>query len=225
MTNNPANHPFEPFHVQSTLLKSATPQGGSEPKGTSGAGQPKGFADYNPFGNWNSAETRWLAMPLFGVIYYIAQQFPDFRPLTIFVMLACILFRMEPHDRQLAGVPLTLAAMRLAYQMTTSAATLIGGPAIMSPQAKASMLGVPWVPMFFAICIFYLPRKATTTGKIMAASAISMVLSGLLPGEGYVVIFAIVQYTLFVGVLVGLVTDYSSKINISAGAAAVETAR
>jgi hypothetical protein len=225
MTNNPTNHPFEPFHVQSTLLKSAAPQGGSEPKGTGVAGQPKGFADYNPFGNWNVGEARWLAMPVFGLIYYVAQQFPDFRPLTIFVMLACILFRMEARDRQLSGVPLTLAAMRLAYQMTTSSATLIGGQGIMSPQTKAAVIGVPWVPMFFAICIFYLPRKATTTGKIMAACAIGMILSGLLPSEGYVVIFAIVQYTLFVGVLVGFVADYSSKTNISAGAATVQAAR
>jgi hypothetical protein len=225
MTNNPTNHPFEPFHVQSTLLKSATPQGGSESKGNSGAGQPKGFADYNPFGNWNAAETRWLAMPMFGLIYYVAQQLADFRPLTIFVMLACILFRMEARERQLCGVPLTLAAMRLAYQMSTSAAMLIGGPGIMPAQAKAAMIGVPWVPMFFAICIFYLPRRATVTGKIMAAGAISMVLSGLLPGEGYVVIFAMVQYTLFVGILVGLVSDYSSKNNINAGAAAVQAAR
>jgi hypothetical protein len=225
MTNNPTNHPFEPFHVQSTLLKSATPQGGSESQGTSGAGQPKGFAEYNPFGNWNSAETRLLAMLVFGVIYYVAQQFPDFRPLTIFVMLACILLRMEASDRQLAGVPLTLAAMRLTYQMTTSAATLIGAPGIMSPQTKAAMIGVPWVPMFFAICVFYLPRKATATGKIMAASAIGMILSGLLPSEGYVTIFAIVQYTLFVGVLVGLIADYSAKTNIGGDAAAVQAAR
>jgi hypothetical protein len=225
MTNNPTNHPFEPFHVQSNLLKSTAPQGGDEPKGAGEAGQPKGFADYNPFGNWNVAEARWLAMPLFGLIYYVAQQYPDFRPLTVFVMLACLLFRMETRNRELAGVPLTLAAMRLAYQMTSSAATLIGSPGIMSPQTKASMLGVPWVPMFFAICIFYLPRKATATGKIMVASAICMLISGLLPGEGYVVIFAIIQYTLFVGVVVGLVADNSSTTNISAGAVAVQTAR
>jgi len=221
MTNNPTNQPFEPFHVQSNLLKNA--QGSGEPKGTGGAGQPKGFADYNPFGNWNAAEARWLAMPLFGLIYYVAQQFPDFRPLTIFVMLACLLFRMEFRDRELAGVPLTVAAIRLAYQMTSSAATLIGSPGIMSAQSKASMLGVPQVPMFFAICIFYLPRRATATGKIMAASAICMVLSGLLPGEGYVVIFAIVQYTLFVGVTVGLIADYS-KTDISTAAATVQAA-
>jgi len=225
MTNNPTHHPFEAFHVQSALLKSATPQGGSESKGSAGAGQPKGFADYSPFGNWDVGEARWLAMPLFGLIYYVAQQFPDFRALTIFVMLACILFRMETHDRQLAGVPLTLAAMRLAYQMSSSPATMIGAPGIMSPQTKAALIGVPWVPMFFAICIFYLPRRATTTGKIMAASSISMILSGLLPAQGYVVIFAIVQYTLFVGVVVGLLADYSSKVNIGAGAAAVGAAR
>jgi hypothetical protein len=218
MTNNPTNHPFEPFHVQSNLLKSTVPQG------TSGAGQPTGFADYNPFGNWNTAETRWLAMPLFGLIYYVAQQYPDFRPLTIFVLLACLLFRMETRHRELAGVALTLASIRLAYQMTSGAAALIGSPGIMSPQMKASMVGLPWVPMFFAICIFYLPRKATTTGTIMAASAICLLISGLLPGDGYVVIFAIIQYTLFVGVSVGLIADYSST-GASGLAAAAQAAR
>jgi hypothetical protein len=220
MTNYPTNHPFEAFHVQSSLLKSATPQGGNAAKATSGAGQSKRFGDYNPFGNWNAAESRWLAMPLFGLIYFIAEQLPEFRPLTIFVMLACLLLRMETRDRELAGIPLTLAAMRLAYQMTSGSAALVGSPGIMPAQMKASMLGMPWVPMFFAVCIFYLPRKATATGKIMAASAICMLVSGLLPGEGYVVIFGIIQYTLFVGVVVGLVADYSANTNISAGATA-----
>jgi hypothetical protein len=216
MTNKPTNQPFEPFHVQSNLLRNA--QAGGERKGTGGAGQSKGFADYNPFGAGNAPEARWLAMPLFGMMYYVAQQFPEFWPVTILVLLACLLFRMEARDRELAGVPLTLAALRLAYQMTSNRLVSIGSTGTVPPQLKASMLGMPWVPLFFAICIFYLPRKATVTGKIMVASAICMLISGLLPGDGYIVIFGMIEYMLFVGVAAGLIADYSSKTDVRAGA-------
>ncbi len=219
MTNNPTNQPFEPFQVQSSLLKSATPQGGGESKGTNGAGKPRGFADFDPFGNWNAGESRWLAMPLFGLIYYAAQQMPELRPMTILVVLACLLFRMGAHDRELAGAPLTLAAIKLAFQMTSNRLALIENPGMMYAQGKAAALDIPWVPMFFAICLLYRPRRATVTGKIMAAGAICMLLSGLLPGEGYVAIFAMIQYMLFVGIAAGLIVDYSSKTNIGAGAA------
>jgi hypothetical protein len=83
------------------------------------------------------------------------------------------------------------------------------------------LLGIPWVPLFIAICIFYLPEKATVTGKIMAAGATCMLISGLLPGEGYVVIFAMIQYTLFVGVAVGLIVDHSARANVAGSARAV----
>jgi hypothetical protein len=35
-----------------------------------------------------------------------------------------------------------------------------------------------------------------------------LLISGLIPGEGYVVVLGMIQYTLFIGVLVGLIADH-----------------
>lgn len=212
MTNNPSNQPFEPFQVQSNLLKGATP-GGSERQGCGEAGKPQPAWYNRPLGGPDIGAMRWLALPVFALVYCAAQQRPDLRPVTIFVLLACLLFRMEARDRQLAAVPLTLAAFRLAYQMTLGARPILGNPEMLAAQMRESMLGLPWVPLFLAICIFYLPRKATVTGKIMSVGAICMLISGLLPGGGYIAIFAMVQYTLFVGVVAGLIADHTSSTN------------
>jgi len=212
MINNPSNQPFEPFQVQSNLLKGATP-GGSERQGAGEAGKPQPAWYNRPLGGPDIGVVRWLALPVFALVYWAAQQRPDLQPLTIFVLLACLLFRMEARDRQLASVPLTLAAFRLAYQMTLGSRPLLGGPAVRSAQMSDSLMGLPWLPLFLAICIFYLPRKATVTGKIMSIGAICMLISGLLPGGGYVAIFAMAQYTLFVGVVAGLIADHTSSAN------------
>jgi hypothetical protein len=220
MTNNPSNQPFEPFQVQSNLLKSAG-QGGPERPGAGAAEESKSFWNKS-LGNWDAGWARWLALPLFALIYAVTQQHPDLQPVTLFVLLACLLFRMEPRDRQLAGAPLTLATFRLAYQMTLVARPTLGSTQILPPQVRESWMGMPWVPLFLAICIFYLPRKATVTGKIIVVGAICMLISGLLPGGGYVAIFAMIQYTLFVGVVAGLIADHTSNSN---GGRAVHAAR
>ncbi len=214
MTNNPSNQPFEPFQVQSALFKSGAP-GGSERQGTAQAGKPDPEPAWykKPLGNWDTGVVGLVALLLFAATFVVTQQQPELRPATIFVLLACLLFRMEPGDRRLAGAPLTLAAFRLVYQMTLTAEPILGGPQMLPSQLKESLLGIPWVPLFLAVCIFYLPQKATVTGKIMSAGAICMLISGLLPGGGYVAIFAMVQYTLFVGVVAGLIADHSSSSN------------
>jgi hypothetical protein len=209
MTNNQSNEPYQPFHVQSDLLKNAAQQGSKARQGSSGSGKPAGTTSNNPFGNWDLGDARWLVMPLFAAIYWITDRDALLRPMTILVLLACLLFRMEPRARGLAGVPLTLAAMKLAYQMTPSATVPSATFGLLSEQTRASIVGVPWVPMFLAICIFYLPQKATVTGTIVRLGAIGVLMSGLIPGDGYVAVLALFQYTLFMGVLVGLIADHS----------------
>jgi hypothetical protein len=216
MTNNPSNQPFEPFHVQSNLLKNTTQSGPQQPGG--GADGPNSFWTRKLFGSWDMSVVRWLALPLFALVYCATQQLPDLRPATIFVLLVCLLSRMEKRDRALAGVPLTLAAFRLVYQMTVVAQPSVFQPGVSTPQVfptqtAESWLGMPWVPLFLAICIFYLPLKATVTGKILSVGAICLLISGLLPGSGYVAIFGMIQYTLFIGVVVGLIADHTSHAN------------
>jgi hypothetical protein len=132
---------------------------------------------------------------------------------------------MEPRARQLAGVPLTLAAVKLAFQMTPNAIFEPGALGLLPEQSKAYFDGMPWVPMFLAICIFHLPQKATVTGTIVRFGAISLLISGLIPGDGYVVILAMIQYTLFIGILVGLIADYSWNGGPNGSRATMETAR
>ena len=124
------------------------------------------------------------------------------------MLLACLLFRLQGRAREIAGVPLTLAAIKLAYQMTPDATTLPGTQVLLTEQFKAAMTGLPWVPMFLAICIFYLPQTATVTGTIVRAGAFALLISGLIPGDGYIVVLAMIQYTLFLGVLIGLIADH-----------------
>ena len=164
MTNNASNQPFEPFQVQSNLLKSAT-QSDPERQGTGEAGKSKSAWYNKPLGSSDASAVGWLALPLFAAVYAITEQQPDLRPVTIFVLLACLLLRMDARDRHLAGVPLTLAGFRLVYQMALGSRPILGSPEILAPQTKDSLLGMPWLPLFLAICIFYLPRKATVTGK------------------------------------------------------------
>ena len=110
MTNNQTNQPFEPFQVKSNLL-----QGAAQTARGSGPGKTGGGAS-TPFGNFDWREARWLVMVLFGVIYWLTERDPLLRPITILVLLACLLFRLEGRAREIAGVPLTLAAIKLAYQ-------------------------------------------------------------------------------------------------------------
>lgn len=197
MTNNLPSQPFEPFHVQSDLLKSSPPARTGQPPDNSG---------------WRWAEqAKWLAVPVFAVIYAVAQHRPEFQPVTIFVLLACVLFRMENRHRQLVGVVLTMAAIKLAYQMASHSLSLFGLAA--SLQFRDAFAAVPWLPMFFATCVFYMPRVGMVTGRIITIGAIAMLASGLLPGDGYVLIFGSIEYLLFFAVGIGMAVDYSAPRN------------
>ncbi len=209
MTNNPSNQPFEPFRVQSDLLKNAAAQSGRVQPAGGDPGKPGKPGSRKVFGDWDLSDARWLVMIVFGFIYWLSERDAFLRPLTIVVLLACLLFRMEPRARQFAGVPLVLAAIKLAYQMTPNS-LLPGSTLSMLPeQTKDAIGGLPWVPMFLAICIFYLPKNANVTATIMRVAAIALLISGLIPGDGYIVILAMIQYTLFIGVLVGLIADHA----------------
>lgn len=225
MTNNQPNEPYQSFHVQSELLKDAERQNNKQERGRGGPGKPGGARANTPFGNWHNDDARWLLMVAFAAIYWIAERDPLLRPITMIVLLACLLFRMEPRARQLAGVPLTLAAVKLVFQMTPASGALPGSVGLWPEQTKAALAGVPWVPMFLAICIFYLPQKPTVTGTITRVGAIGVLISGLIPGDAYVVVLAMIQYTLFIGILVGLIADHAWNCGASETNEAMQSAR
>jgi hypothetical protein len=211
MTNNQTNQPFEPFRVRSPLLGNSGQTAAPGGEGSGGPGAPSGPGWDTPFGRFHWMEARWLVMILFAVIYWAAARDRLLQPLTLLVLLACLLFRMDARSRNIAGVPLALAALKLIDQMNPGATVVPGTQILLPENAKAAMTGLPWVPMFLAICLFYLPQKPTVTGMIARAAAIALLISGLIPGDGYVMVLAMVHYTLFIGVLVGLIADFSTN--------------
>jgi hypothetical protein len=72
-------------------------------------------------------------------------------------------------------------------------------------------LVAPWLPLFFAVCLFYMPRFETCTGKILMVGSVLLLVSGLLPGGGFEVIFITTQYFLFIAIVVGLAVDFARK--------------
>ncbi len=213
MTTNPTNESFGPFHVQSDLLKNAAQSGTERPQGNPGLPNSPNSNGGNLFGVLTANQARWLAMPLFAAVYYAAQQYPEFGPLTIIVLLVCLIVRMDRQHRELAAVPLMLAALKLAFQMTPHLTHPANAFTQLSTDTRAALLAVPWLPLFLAMCVFYMPDKMTVTGKIMQVCAIVMLACGLLPGDGYLMIFGMIQYLLFVAFLVGLSMDYSTPAN------------
>jgi hypothetical protein len=67
--------------------------------------------------------------------------------------------------------------------------------------------GIPWLPAFLSVCLFYLPKKDSITLKIVAVEAMAVILSSLLPGEGFLSVLGIFHYTLFFAMTVGLIPD------------------
>ena len=181
---------------------------------------PRGV--YNPitapepdeeFGPLDSRLTRLLAALLFAIIFVVAWRRPEFAPLTILVLAGCLLHRLDERQRRLATAPLILAAIRLCLMLSVQ----IAGPGSFS-LFKSTQLGMPitrsvadwgitWIPAFLSVCLFYLPRKDSITLKIVAFEAIAVILSSLLPGDGYASVLEVFNFTLFFAVTIGLLLD------------------
>ena len=114
---------------------------------------------------------------------------------------------MNKRERLIAGAPLTFAAVRLGMLLaeryspwdTSSYST----PGIL----HANDIGVPWMPLFLSVCLFYMPVKDTYTSKLIFWYSVIVLLSGLVPVDGFSVIFAGALYTLFTGIAIALAFD------------------
>jgi hypothetical protein len=151
--------------------------------------------------------TRSLAAFLFVVMFVFSQRSLPAAPILIVLMLSGLLFRMTKRQQLIAGAPLTFAAVRLATMLVERFSWW--EPASYSTQTleHASDLGIPWMPLFFSVCLFYMPVKDSYTSKVVVWDSVLLLLSGLLPGQGYAVIFVLVLYTLFLAIAVALACD------------------
>ena len=157
--------------------------------------------------------TKLLAALLFTIIFMVSWKRPEFAPLTILVLAGCLLYRLDARQRKLASAPLILAAIRLCL-MLSAKLVAAGGfaleqkwPAPMVGTVMTGDWGITWIPAFLSVCLFYLPRKDSITLKIVALEAIAVILSSLLPGDGFASVLAVFNATLFFAVTIGLLFD------------------
>jgi hypothetical protein len=129
----------------------------------------------------------------------------------IALLIGCVLLRMGARERQFAAVPVALAGIRLALQLTSSFplwAVAQSAPFSGRNPVKPQEFGVGWLPLFFSVCLFFMPKRISLTSKIILAGSVILLVAGLLPGDGYLFVFAMVQYFLFLAIAIGLLIDF-----------------
>ena len=160
--------------------------------------------------NLDSPLVRLFVALLFTTIFTVAWKRPEFGPVTMLVLAGCLLYRLEPWQRKLAAAPLILAAIRLCLLLPAYVTDWTGGINIFGTtpsRVPGGDSGIPWLPAFLSVCLFYLPKKDSITLKIVAFEAMAVILSSLLPGEGFLSVLGIFHYTLFFAIGVGLILD------------------
>ena len=162
------------------------------------------------------SRTIWLSAPLLvGLSALTATQI--LTPLVLLCLLGVLLYRMDDTSRKLAAIPLTFGAFRLIGNVS-----LLLNWDSTNPNQRGwggggttweTCLGIPWVPMLLAATLFYAPIKNAVTTKIMYWESIAMMISGLIPGQGFIGVLCVIHYTLFIAVTVGLAIDLQ-RVNL-----------
>jgi hypothetical protein len=164
------------------------------------------------FANLDTPGSRIVGAALFLFIFSMSKNTPVAAPLLMLVLLACLLLRMNPRERALTAVPLTFSAVRLGSEFAGPVGIWQHGmPVAPSPLARQFDAGTVWLPLFLAAYLFFTSTIDTHTGRVVFWVSLAVLLSGLLPGEGYLVIFAMLYYTLFFVILVSIILDLSAR--------------
>ena len=151
---------------------------------------------------------RWAAAPFFGFVLFYTEKLPFLAPLLVLILLSCLLARFEDHARKIAAVPLTLSAIKLSFAMANEAAYAFWIPSGNTHRADDGCFY--WLPIFFSVCLVFIPNRDSATFKIVLAASSLLLASGLLPGSGFIAIFYLENYTLFIAVVVGIFVDLIS---------------
>jgi hypothetical protein len=164
---------------------------------------PSMQCDY--FGELTSPIARCMAAPLLFFIFLFSYGEPFLAPLALLVLLGCLLVRLDKYPRQIAAVPLTLATIKLAFQMESYLSSSLSNARV---QQNFSMdPGFIWLPMFYSACLIFIPRRDSVTFKLILAGSCVLLASGLLPGPAFVGIFYLLDGMLFLAMVVGIFVD------------------
>ena len=161
------------------------------------------------FEGLESTSSRTLAGVLFAAIFVLSRGLLQFSGLILLVLLICVLYRMSPRERRIAGIPLAFSAIRIALGFTFSFGTGLLQSNALNTANSSFEAGLYWMPLLFSAYLFYSPWKDSFTSRVIFWYALSLLLSGLLPGDGYLYVSAMLFYTLFIALAIGLILDFS----------------
>jgi hypothetical protein len=193
------NEPIQPFKVEPRTLRcsitSGELAGGSRPA-------PQ---DLDTIGG-KSAVAAVLA-----AAYFAVQLRPLLAGVTVLLLVAAVLYRLDTRRRQIAAAPILLASIMLSRDIVTCGVDYARFGRISTPPGILLDGTLAWLPLFLTACIFYAPKFPTSTGKILMVAAFLLLGSGLIPGRGFVAIFTMAQYLLFPAIGIGFTIDLSAN--------------
>ena len=203
MTRYTGNEPIEPFVVIAKTVKCSVEKG--EPDSGGGADKVPSAAQRSALKELDSTEGKVAVGAALAGAFLMAYTNPRFADLTILILPGIVLYRLDSHRRRIAAAPVIFAAMMLASKITGAGSWYVnyGVP----PTAAAVNELKIGMPLFLAGCLFFMPRFPTYTEKILLLLSLVLLLSGLLPGDSFGIIFWITQYFLFIAIVVGLGID------------------
>lgn len=135
----------------------------------------------------------------------------QFSGLLYLILLVCLLYRMNSRERQVASVPLAFAAARLGLSFSTFFMGAWVSPARPASNNPALIGGLHWMPLLFAVYLFYSPWKSPHTSRVVFWYSVALLLSGLIPGDGCLYVAALLSYTLFIGIGIALLMDLAPE--------------
>lgn len=199
------SQPIEPFYVPPKVLKPQTRSYMSEPADSAGKNVRNRSERGSDFQKWNSPQVKMVMAVIFALLYVLVQREPAASSVCIVVLLICTLLRLDDYKRKIAQIPLTIAALMLASQ--TAPAQIFATAWINDPFQKFQIASLP---LFFAVCLFYMPNGQSYTRKLLLSVSVMLLASGLLPSAGAAALFIAVQYLLFVAIVFGLGLDFAN---------------
>ena len=172
------------------------------------------------FAGLETSSARTLGGILFFVIFLVSRNVLQVSALMLVVLLACLLYRMDKRERQIAAIPLTFSAVRLGFQISERLSLWRpwAGNADALAAGNAFESGIHWLPLFFCAYLFYSPWKASYTSRLVFWYSMILVLSGLLPGDAYLYICSMLFYTLFIAIVSALILDLHPRVFDADGA-------
>jgi len=202
------SQPIEPFYVPPRVLKPQTRSYMSEPAEPASKGNAASRPEHNnEFHKWNSPQVKIVMAVIFALLYILVKREPALSAVCVIFLLICTLLRLDDYKRKVAQIPLTIASLMLASQIGP---TGIAASWITDPFQKFQISSLP---LFFAICLFYMPNGHSYTRKLLVSVSVMLLASGLLPRTGFTALFIAVQYLLFVALVLGLGLDFANHQN------------